>query len=186
MLFLFSFLSIFVNVENKNMKISKFKAFIIQSQNDKYGIFNIRNNSFKKIKEIQKNFKSNIFVQEQIKYALFYSILQNISRKINTFKLHLFYSLPLPSVLKYLKLSGNSLRLSVLHFIRIYKFIIYIRCLLEWLPQINPHLNPFVYIFTYTNSYVQFFHKNIPSVMGIDLSGVLSWLFLEMIESYLS
>ncbi|KAI4838957.1 YGGT family protein [Plasmodium brasilianum] len=144
------------------MKISKFKAFIIQSQNDKYGIFNIRNNSFKKIKEIQKNFKSNIFVQEQIK---------NISRKINTFKLHLFYSLPLPSVLKYLKLSGNSLRLSVLHFIRIYKFIIYIRCLLEWLPQINPHLNPF---------------KNIPSVMGIDLSGVLSWLFLEMIESYLS
>ncbi|VWU51434.1 YGGT family protein, putative, partial [Hepatocystis sp. ex Piliocolobus tephrosceles] len=69
---------------------------------------------------------------------------------------------------------------------RIYKFIIYIRCLLEWLPQINPHLVPFVYVFTYTNSYVQFFHKNIPSVYGIDLSGVFSWLFLEMLENVLS
>ncbi|KOB60322.1 hypothetical protein PFHG_02053 [Plasmodium falciparum HB3] len=72
------------------------------------------------------------------------------------------------------------------YFLRIYKFIIYIRCLLEWLPQINPHLNPFVFIFTFTNNYVQFFHKIIPNVFGIDLSGIFSWLFLEMIENYLS
>ncbi|SBT34473.1 conserved Plasmodium protein, unknown function [Plasmodium ovale wallikeri] len=140
----------------------------------KYKIVHIHNNqSIKKVAGIQKTVKSNVFVQ-------------GILKRGNITRLQLFSFSPLSVSSKFFAANIRSLKLSALHFIRIYKFIIYIRCLLEWLPQINPHLNPFVYVFTYTNSYVQFFHRYIPSVFGIDLSGVFSWLFLEMIEYYLS
>lgn len=175
MLFLFYVAN--ANVLSKNSNIFKFKAFIIPSQNIRYKILNLQNRSIKKIKEIQKSFKTNVFVSKQIK---------DFSKRVDAFKLHLISSPTLSIAIKYFKDNVKILKLSALHFVRIYKFIIYIRCLLEWLPQINPHLNPFSYIFTYTNSYVQFFHKYVPNVFGIDLSGVFSWLFLEMIESYLS
>ncbi|EUD65640.1 hypothetical protein C922_03886 [Plasmodium inui San Antonio 1] len=176
-LMLFFFCVANANILNKNSDILKFKAFILRAQNSRYKILNLHNSSIKKIKEIQKSFKKNFFVSKQIK---------DFSKRIDAFKLQLISNPALSVVIKYFKDNINTLRLSALHFIRIYKFIIYIRCLLEWLPQINPHLNPFSYIFTYTNSYVQFFHRYVPNVFGIDLSGVFSWLFLEMIESYLS
>ncbi|KJP89665.1 hypothetical protein AK88_00623 [Plasmodium fragile] len=176
-LMLFLFFVTNTNVLSKNPDILKFKAFILRAQNSQYKILNLHNSSIKKIKEIQKSFKTNVFVSKQIK---------DFSKRIDAFKLHLTSTPALSIVVKFFKDNAKSLRLSALHFIRIYKFIIYIRCLLEWLPQINPHLNPFSYIFTYTNSYVQFFHKYVPNVFGIDLSGVFSWLLLEMIESYLS
>ncbi|SCO66990.1 conserved Plasmodium protein, unknown function [Plasmodium vivax] len=165
------------NVLSKNPNILKFKAFILRAQGSRYKILNLHSRSIKRIKEIQKSVRTNVFVSKQIK---------DFSKRIDAFKLHLISTPALSIVIKYFKDNVNSLRLSALHFIRIYKFVIYIRCLLEWLPQINPHLNPFSYIFTYTNSYVQFFHRYVPNVFGIDLSGVFSWLFLEMIESYLS
>ncbi|GAW80691.1 hypothetical protein, conserved [Plasmodium gonderi] len=176
-LILFLFCAVNANTLNNNANILKFKAFILQAQNNKYKILNLHNNNIQKIKEIQKSFKTNVFINKQI---------TDFSKTVNKFKLQLI-SIPTVSVVtEYFRNNINSIRLSALHFIRIYKFVIYIRCLLEWLPQINPHLNPFSYIFTYTNSYVQFFHRYVPNVLGIDLSGVFSWLFLEMLESYLS
>ncbi|CXI02631.1 conserved Plasmodium protein, unknown function [Plasmodium berghei] len=165
------------NIEGKKVKISVYKAYILYSQKTKkYQILTPRNIAIKNIKEIQK-VKSCIFIHDQI---------QDISNIINENKLFLLKYLVIPSSIKLFLKNLQFLRLPLLHFIRIYKFIIYIRCLLEWLPQVNPHLSPFVYVFTYTNNYVQFFHKSIPNVFGIDLSGIFSWLFLELIESFLS
>ncbi|ETB59194.1 hypothetical protein YYC_03446 [Plasmodium yoelii 17X] len=148
----------------------------IFAKTKKYQILTQRNKAIKNIKGIQK-IKSSIFIHDKI---------QDISSIINENKQFLLKYLIVPASIKFFLKNLQFLRLPLLHFIRIYKFIIYIRCLLEWLPQVNPHLSPFVYVFTYTNNYVQFFHKSIPNVFGIDLSGIFSWLFLELMESLLS
>ncbi|CAX64429.1 apicoplast conserved ycf19 protein precursor, unknown function [Plasmodium reichenowi] len=182
---LFSFFLFFLlinqknNIESKRTNISKLKAFIVspQKSKNKIIILNNKNSSIINNKVIKKNIQRNIFLKENIR-----GVLTNKS----VFKLNLFASSYVSPIINFFLSNKGSIKLASLHFIRIYKFIIYIRCLLEWLPQINPHLNPFVFIFTFTNNYVQFFHKIIPNVFGIDLSGIFSWLFLEMIENYLS
>ncbi|SCM01582.1 conserved Plasmodium protein, unknown function [Plasmodium chabaudi adami] len=162
------------NIEGKKVNISAYKAYILYSQKTKkYQLLTPRNKAIKNIKEIQK-VKSSIYLHNTI---------QNL---INNNKLFLFRYFVIPASIRLFFKNFRFLRLPLLHFVRIYKFIIYIRCLLEWLPQVNPHLSPFVYVFTYTNSYVQFFHKSVPNVFGIDLSGIFSWLFLELVESFLS
>ncbi|CRG99798.1 apicoplast conserved ycf19 protein precursor, unknown function [Plasmodium relictum] len=175
-LLLLIFFLLNVSIQSKNTDFLKFNAFIYP--NKKYRVLiKHNNNCISKNKAIQNITQRNVFLKENIK---------NIARNKDIFKLKLFSSSSLSSIFKFFLTNKKSIKLAALHFIRIYKFIIYIRCLLEWLPQINPHLNPFVFIFTFTNNYVQFFHKIIPNVFGIDLSGIFSWIFLEMIENFLS
>ncbi|SIO73581.1 apicoplast conserved ycf19 protein precursor, unknown function [Babesia microti strain RI] len=60
--------------------------------------------------------------------------------------------------------------------------MLYLRYILEWLPQVNPYLPPFCTIFTATNNFIGFFQKICPPIMGFDFSGFAVWVFLENIE----
>eukprot|EP00922_Rhytidocystis_sp_ex-Travisia-forbesii_P042441 GHVS01063380.1.p1 GENE.GHVS01063380.1~~GHVS01063380.1.p1 ORF type:complete len:282 (+),score=40.62 GHVS01063380.1:271-1116(+) len=70
--------------------------------------------------------------------------------------------------------------------LRFFKLLLYARYLLEWLPQVNPYLQPFSTVYSATDSYMAVFQHMIPPVLGIDLSGLCAWLFLEFAESVLS
>eukprot|EP00921_Rhytidocystis_pertsovi_P007132 GHVQ01012001.1.p1 GENE.GHVQ01012001.1~~GHVQ01012001.1.p1 ORF type:complete len:571 (+),score=120.00 GHVQ01012001.1:728-2440(+) len=70
--------------------------------------------------------------------------------------------------------------------LRFFKLLLYARYLLEWLPQVNPYLQPFQTIYSATDTYMGLFQSLIPPVLGIDLSGLTAWLFLEVTEKALS
>ncbi|GAB66204.1 hypothetical protein PCYB_083650 [Plasmodium cynomolgi strain B] len=89
MLFLFCVAN--ANILNKDPNILKFKAFILRAQNSRYKILNLHNSSIKKIKEIQKSIKTNVFVSKQIK---------DFSKKIDAFKLQLISTPALSVVIK--------------------------------------------------------------------------------------
>ncbi|CEM16384.1 unnamed protein product [Vitrella brassicaformis CCMP3155] len=76
--------------------------------------------------------------------------------------------------------------ISLVYILRIYKILLYLRYVLEWLPQINPYLPPFSSVYVATNPYMDFFQSFIPPVFGVDMGGLVAWLALEFIETFLS
>ncbi|ORM42298.1 uncharacterized protein BXIN_1538 [Babesia sp. Xinjiang] len=81
---------------------------------------------------------------------------------------------------------GASIVLGTIYGIRIFRFMLHIRNLLEWLPQANPYLFPFDAIYQATNAYVKFFQLLIPPFYGVDISGMVAFFVLERIEYLLA
>nr|BAN65679.1 YGGT family domain protein, putative [Babesia bovis] len=79
-----------------------------------------------------------------------------------------------------------SILLSAVYSIRIFRFLLYIRNLLEWLPQANPYIFPFDAIYQATNAYIKPFQSMIPVLYGVDISTVIAFFILERLEYLLS
>ncbi|EKX73315.1 hypothetical protein BEWA_053700 [Theileria equi strain WA] len=80
----------------------------------------------------------------------------------------------------------GTITLGTIYGIKILKLLIYIRYLLEWLPQVNPYLPPFDTIYQTTDAYLKVFQLFLPRVAGVDTSGIIAWFILENIEAFLS
>ncbi|CDJ43672.1 YGGT family domain protein, putative, partial [Eimeria tenella] len=65
----------------------------------------------------------------------------------------------------------------------LFRLLLYLRTLLEWLPQANPHVPPFAFIYGATSLYTRLFSVALGSVYLGDLSGLCSSICLEAIEN---
>ncbi|OEH79385.1 yggt family domain protein [Cyclospora cayetanensis] len=67
--------------------------------------------------------------------------------------------------------------------IKLFRLLLYVRTLLEWLPQANPHVPPFAFVYGATSMYTRIFSALLGSIYLEDLSGLCSSLCLESIEN---
>ncbi|KAK1442465.1 hypothetical protein BgAZ_404950 [Babesia gibsoni] len=81
---------------------------------------------------------------------------------------------------------GESILLGTIYGIRIFRFLLHVRNLLEWLPQANPYLFPFDAIYQSTNAYLKLFQSVVPPLYGVDVSGIVAIFVLDHIESLLA
>lgn len=65
-------------------------------------------------------------------------------------------------------------------FITIYTYIIIIRVLLTWFPNIDWYSQPFAAISQITDPYLNLFRSFIPPLGGIDISPILAILLLQV------
>ncbi|HEY9802741.1 MAG TPA: YggT family protein [Leptolyngbyaceae cyanobacterium] len=71
-------------------------------------------------------------------------------------------------------------------FITIYSYLLIIRVLLTWFPQINWYNQPFAGLSQITDPYLNLFRSIIPPLGGMDFSPILAFLVLNIISSLLS
>ncbi len=71
-------------------------------------------------------------------------------------------------------------------FITIYLYMILIRVLLSWFPNINWYAQPFAILSQLTDPYLNLFRSIIPPLGGIDLSAILAILLLQVASGVLS
>ncbi|WP_228054858.1 YggT family protein [Gloeocapsopsis crepidinum] len=68
-------------------------------------------------------------------------------------------------------------------FITIYTYILIIRVLLTWFPNIDWYSQPFAAISQITDPYLNLFRSFIPPLGGIDISPILAILLLQVAGS---
>lgn len=66
--------------------------------------------------------------------------------------------------------------------IRIYLLLLFIRVLLTWIPNINWMNQPFAALSQITDPYLNLFRSIIPPIGGFDLSPILAFIALQMLE----
>ncbi|NET01566.1 MAG: YggT family protein [Sphaerospermopsis sp. SIO1G2] len=71
-------------------------------------------------------------------------------------------------------------------FVQIYSYVLIIRVLLTWFPQINWYNQPFAALSQVSDPYLNLFRNIIPPLGGIDLSPILAFLALNVIGSILA
>jgi YggT family protein len=71
-------------------------------------------------------------------------------------------------------------------FITIYSYLLIIRVLLTWFPQINWYNQPFAGLSQITDPYLNLFRSIIPPLGGMDFSPILAFLLLNIIGSLLN
>lgn len=71
-------------------------------------------------------------------------------------------------------------------FITIYSYLLIIRVLLTWFPQINWYNQPFAGLSQITDPYLNLFRSIIPAVGGMDFSPILAFLVLNIIGELLN
>ncbi len=71
-------------------------------------------------------------------------------------------------------------------FITIYLYMILIRVLLSWFPNINWYAQPFSILSQLTDPYLNLFRSIIPPLLGIDLSAILAILLLQVASGVIS
>ncbi|CDR97517.1 hypothetical protein, conserved [Babesia bigemina] len=81
---------------------------------------------------------------------------------------------------------GAGIVLGAVYGIRIFRFLLHVRNLLEWLPQVNPYLFPFDAVYQATDAYLKLFQAAIPALYGMDISGIVAFFVLDHIESLLA
>ncbi|CAM9108126.1 unnamed protein product [Chrysoparadoxa australica] len=64
-------------------------------------------------------------------------------------------------------------------FLRSYYWLLTARVTLAWFPNINPYIQPFFMLIVATEEFVENFEGFIPDILGIDMSTLLSFLYLE-------
>lgn len=64
-----------------------------------------------------------------------------------------------------------------------YVFIIIVRVLLTWFPNIDWYTQPFAFVSQITDPYLNLFRSIIPPLGGIDFSPVIAILLLQAIAS---
>lgn len=65
-------------------------------------------------------------------------------------------------------------------FIQIYMYLIIIRVLLTWFPNIDFYKQPFAALSQLTDPYLNLFRSVIPPLGGIDISPILAILLLQL------
>jgi YggT family protein len=66
--------------------------------------------------------------------------------------------------------------------INIYKYILIARILLTWLPSINWYNQPFRFLRDITDPVMMPFQRIIPPIGGLDLSPMLLFLLLDLVQ----
>ncbi len=67
-------------------------------------------------------------------------------------------------------------------FIQIYSFLLIIRILLTWFPNINMYNQPFLALTQITDPYLNLFRSIIPPLGGIDFSPMLAFIVLNLVS----
>ncbi|TAE58004.1 MAG: YggT family protein [Nostocales cyanobacterium] len=70
-------------------------------------------------------------------------------------------------------------------FVQIYSYVLIVRVLLTWFPQINWYNQPFAALSQVSDPYLNLFRNIIPPLGGIDLSAILAFLALNVVGSVL-
>jgi len=70
-------------------------------------------------------------------------------------------------------------------FVQIYSYVLIVRVLLTWFPQINWYNQPFAALSQVSDPYLNLFRNIIPSLGGIDISPILAFLALNIVSSLL-
>jgi len=89
------------------------------------------------------------------------------------------------SALKLFAAKNRILVLAAVFVLRFFKVLLYIRYLIEWLPQINPYLQPYYTIYRATDGYTALLQSLVPPIFGIDIAGFVSWFILDFVEGTL-
>ncbi|HEY9751897.1 MAG TPA: YggT family protein [Coleofasciculaceae cyanobacterium] len=72
---------------------------------------------------------------------------------------------------------------TLLTFINIYTALLVVRILLSWFPNINFFDPPFSILAQLTDPYLNLFRNIIPPLGGLDLSPILAFLLLQVLQS---
>lgn len=71
-------------------------------------------------------------------------------------------------------------------FVTIYSYLLIIRILLSWFPNINWYDPPFSILSQLTDPYLNIFRSFIPPLGGIDFSAILAILLLQFVAQLLT
>ena len=73
----------------------------------------------------------------------------------------------------------NLLITTLATFIQIYSYLLIIRVLLTWFPQVNWYNQPFAALSQISDPYLNLFRSIIPPLGGMDFSPILAFLALD-------
>lgn len=68
---------------------------------------------------------------------------------------------------------------SIISFIEIYLILLLVRVSLSWFPNVNWYGQPFYSLSRLTDPYLNIFRGIIPPMLGMDLSPLLGFIFLQ-------
>ena len=74
---------------------------------------------------------------------------------------------------------------TLLTFIQIYSFLLIVRVLLTWFPQIEWSSQPFAALSQITDPYLNLFRNIIPPLGGMDFSPILAFIALNVVSALL-
>ncbi|ABA22717.1 YggT family protein [Anabaena sp. FACHB-709] len=74
----------------------------------------------------------------------------------------------------------NLLITTLVTFVTIYSYLLIIRVLLTWFPQIDWYNQPFAALSQITDPYLNLFRSIIPPLGGMDFSPILAFLVLNL------
>ena len=75
---------------------------------------------------------------------------------------------------------------TLITFVSFYSYLLIIRVLLTWFPQINWYNQPFAALAQITDPYLNLFRSIIPPLGGMDFSPILAFLALNVVSGLLS
>ena len=75
---------------------------------------------------------------------------------------------------------------TVISFLEIYLILLLVRVSLTWFPNINWYGQPFYSLARLTDPYLMIFRGIIPPIVGMDISPVLAFVFLQCILQVVS
>ncbi|MDZ8222032.1 MULTISPECIES: YggT family protein [unclassified Nostoc] len=75
---------------------------------------------------------------------------------------------------------------TLITFVTFYSYLLIIRVLLTWFPQINWYNQPFAALAQITDPYLNLFRSIIPPLGGMDFSPILAFFALNLAGSFLT
>jgi len=66
--------------------------------------------------------------------------------------------------------------------LNIYKYVLFARILLTWLPNINWYNQPFSFLRNVTDPVMEPFRRIIPPIGGLDISPILLFFLLDLLQ----
>ena len=75
---------------------------------------------------------------------------------------------------------------TLITFVTFYSYLLIIRVLLTWFPQINWYNQPFAALAQITDPYLNLFRSIIPPLGGMDFSPILAFLALNVVSGLLN
>ncbi|AFY50897.1 putative integral membrane protein [Nostoc sp. PCC 7524] len=79
----------------------------------------------------------------------------------------------------------NLLITTLVTFLSIYSYLLIIRVLLTWFPNVNWYNQPFAALSQITDPYLNLFRSIIPPLGGMDFSPILAFLVLTLTSDFL-
>lgn len=75
---------------------------------------------------------------------------------------------------------------SIISFLEIYLILLLVRVSLSWFPNVNWYGQPFYSLSRITDPYLRIFRGIIPTILGIDISPLLGFIFLQCVLQIVS